>query len=142
MSTNMNLQSGISLIVKRALEGRISPLNFMLVLGFFSSLVLLYISLHVYLFTISKDITTNRERRAEMMDQNTRLTAIYNDLIAPERIIPLVERMGLRAGSGEEVKRFALYEYGTPQRTEAAGIARVSSRKSDEEIFLIEPESR
>ena len=110
MSTSVGQMSGLSMIIKRALEGRISPLNFMLSLGFFSSLVLLYISLHVYFFAMSKDIGESREKLDMIMDRNVRLTAAYNELISPERIIPIAERFGMRAGSPGEVRRLALYE--------------------------------
>jgi len=76
--------SGLSFIVKRALEGRISPLNFLLLLGFISSLVLLYISLHFY------------------------------DLVSAERIIPISKKLGLRAGTPHEVRRLAIYEERAP----------------------------
>jgi len=100
----------MSLIIKRALEGRISPLSFMLILGFFSSLVLLYISLHVYFFSISQDISKDSERLGALMDSNVRLMAKYNELISADRIIPLVEKRGFRACTPDEMERVALYE--------------------------------
>ena len=107
-----NLRSfGITTIIRRALEGNMSSFNFALVLGFFSSLVILYIALHVHCYTVSEDLTKNTEKLELLMDQNAFLTARYNDLISPDRIIPLVEQMGMRPGSPEEVRKFALYEY-------------------------------
>lgn len=142
MSTNTNYSSGFSLIIKRALEGRITPLNFLLVLGFFSSLVLFYISLHVYLFTVSKDLNTSRERRAQIMDQNVRLSARYNDLVAPEHVIPIVEKMGLTAGSPDDIERLALYELEPRTRDEASRVARGGDNVGRKEIYTIDPESR
>ena len=110
MSERAGFTPGMSLIIKRALEGRISPLSFLLILGFFSSLVLLYISLHVHFFTISQDISKDSERLGALMDSNVRLMARYNELISADRIIPMVEELGFRAGTPDEMKRLALYE--------------------------------
>jgi hypothetical protein len=107
-----NLRSfGITTLIRRALEGNISPFNFALVLGFFSSLVILYIALHVHSYTVSEGITEGTEKLELLLDENAFLTARYNDLVSPERIIPLVEQMGMRPGNPEQVDRFALYEY-------------------------------
>lgn len=108
MNANTGYPSGLYLIVKRALEGRITPLTFLLILGFFSSLVLLYISLHVYFFNISNDIVASAERVDALMDTNVRLMASYNDLASPSRIIPMAQELGLRAGATDEVRRLAL----------------------------------
>lgn len=108
----INLRSfGITTLVRRALEGNMSPFNFALVLGFFSSLVILYIALHVHCYTVSEGITESTEKLELLLDQNAFLTARYNDLVSPERIIPLVEQMGMQPGTPEQVRRFALYEY-------------------------------
>jgi hypothetical protein len=107
MNTNSGY-SGLSLLLKRALEGRISPVTFLLVLGFFSTLVLLYISLHVYLFNISTEIAASSERVDALMDANVRLMASYNVLASPGRIIPMARDLGMRAGSIDEVHRLAL----------------------------------
>jgi cell division protein FtsL len=108
MQSNANGSSKAYLFVKRMLEGRVSPVSFLIVLGFFSSLVLLYISLHVYFFNVSNDIVTSRERLDYLMEQNVRLTARYNELAAPSRIIPMARELGMRAGSSDEVHRLAL----------------------------------
>jgi hypothetical protein len=108
MNANAGYPSGLEAIFKRALEGRITPLTFLLILGFFSSLVLLYISLHVYFFNISGDIVASSERVDALMDANVRLMAVYNELAAPGRIIPLAQGLGMRAGATDEVQRLAL----------------------------------
>lgn len=107
MNTNSGY-SGFSLVLKRALEGRISPVTFLLILGFFSTLVLLYISLHVYLFNVSNEIAASSERVDALMDANVRLMASYNVLASPGRIIPMARDLGMRAGSIDEVHRLAL----------------------------------
>jgi hypothetical protein len=108
MNANTSCPSGLYLVVKRALEGRVTPLTFLLILGFFSSLVLLYISLHVYFFNISNEIVASGERVDALMDANVRLMAVYNELASPGRIIPMAQGLGLRAGSTDEVRRLAL----------------------------------
>jgi len=108
MNANTGYPSGLYTIVKRALQGRITPLTFLLILGFFSSLVLLYISLHVYFFNISNDIAASSKRVDALRDTNVRLMAAYNELSAPGRIIPMAQGLGLRAGATDEVRRLAL----------------------------------
>jgi cell division protein FtsL len=108
MNSNSGYSSGFYLLVKRALEGRVTPLTFLLILGFFSTLVLLYISLHVYFFNISNEISTSSERVDALMDANVRLMASYNVLASPGRIIPMARELGMRAGATEEVHRLAL----------------------------------
>jgi len=108
MHVNTGSLSGLCAIVRRALEGRLTPLSFLLIVGFFSTLVLLYISLHVYFFNISNDIAASSERVDALMDANVRLMAVYNGLAAPGRIIPLALELGMRAGSIDEVQRLAL----------------------------------
>lgn len=111
MSKKAVYSPGPSLIIRRAFAGRVSPLNFLLVLGFFSTLVLLYISLHVHFFSISQNISHRCEKLSDLMDRNARLTAEFNEMISPERIIPIARgRLGMRAGSTEEVKRLAMYD--------------------------------
>ena len=108
MNANTSNSSGMYLFIKRALEGRLTPLTFLLILGFFSSLVLLYISLHVYFFNMSKEMVASGERLDVLMDANVRLMAVYNDLSSPGRIIPMARELGMRAGASEEVRRLAL----------------------------------
>jgi cell division protein FtsL len=108
MNTNSGYSLGLSLVLKKALEGRITPITFLLILGFFSTLVLLYISLHVHLFNVSNEIAASSERVDALMDANVRLMASYNVLASPGRIIPMARDLGMRAGSTEEVHRLAL----------------------------------
>ena len=108
MSTNTGDSSGMYHFIKRALEGRVTPLQFLLILGFFSSLMLLYISLHVHFFNMSNEIVMNRERLDVLMDANVRLMAVYNDLSSPGRIIPMAQGLKMRPGSSGEVRRLAL----------------------------------
>jgi hypothetical protein len=108
MNANAVYPWGLHTIVRRALEGRLTPVIFLLILGFFSTLVLLYISLHVYFFNISNTIVASSERVDALIDSNVRLMAAYNYLAAPARIIPLAQELGLRTGSTDEVQRLAL----------------------------------
>jgi len=108
MNANTGCSSGLNLIIKRALEGRITPLLFLLVLGFFSSLALLYISLHVYFFNLSNDIATSSDHVDALMETNVRLMASYNELTAPARIIPMALELGMRPGTAENTQRLVL----------------------------------
>jgi hypothetical protein len=110
----------ISYLVKRALEGKISPLNFMIILGFFSTIVLLYISLRVHYYTITGDISSNRIVRERLENTNAELIAEYTRMSAPERIIPLAEGMGLQVCSQEDVIRLTLYDYRRMNEGESA----------------------
>jgi hypothetical protein len=101
---------GLSTLLRRALEGRIGPLNFLLVLGFLSSLLLLYISLHVHAESISTRIDECRRRCDMLRDEKTCLMAERNELSKAERILPLVEQFGMVPGSSEQVHRVACYE--------------------------------
>jgi hypothetical protein len=141
---DMNSYS-ITNLIKRALEGNVSPLNFVLVLGFFSSLVLLYIALHVHCYTVSQDLNENAERLELLMDQNAFLTAQYNALVSPDRIIPLVEQMGMRPGTPDEMRKFALYEYRDRKVRDVeqwASAAAVVERIDKAYILAAEPEGR
>ena len=120
MESSSQQTSATYLFIKRALEGKVSPVSFLIVLGSFSSLVLLYISLNVYFFNISNDIDATRERCDFLMDQNVRLTAQYNDLVSPGRIIPMAKLLGMRAGSSEEVHRLAIDKDGAPAEQKPA----------------------
>lgn len=101
---------GISTLLRRAIEGRIGPLNFLIVLGFLSSLLLLYISLHVHAESVSTRIDECRKRRDMLQDEKTYLMAERNELSKAERILPLVERFGMVPGSADQVHRVACYE--------------------------------
>ena len=100
----------MSLFIKRAFEGRIGPMNFILLLGFVSSLLLLYISLHFYFFNISEQIELCTEKEKVLMNESAALLTEYNDLTSPERIIPLAGKLGMRASTPEEVERLAVFE--------------------------------
>lgn len=112
MSTSKAHSYGLSLFIKRTLEGRIGPMNFILLLGFVSSLLLLYISLHFYFFNISEQIELCTERERALMNESARLLTEYNDLTSPERIIPLAKKLRMRASTPEEVERLAVFEEG------------------------------
>lgn len=113
MSTSKVHSYGLTLFIKRALEGRIGPMNFILLLGFVSSLLLLYISLHFYFFNISEQIELCTEREKALMNESARLLTEYNDLTSPERIIPLAKKLRMRASTPEEVERLAVFEEGS-----------------------------
>jgi len=112
MNTSKTHSYGLSLFIKKALEGRIGPMNFILLLGFVSSLLLLYISLHFYFFNISEQIELSTEREKVLMNESARLLTEYNDLTSPERIIPLAKKLLMRASTPEEVERLAVFEEG------------------------------
>lgn len=135
----------ITILIKRALEGNVSPLNFVLILGFFSSLVLLYIALHVHCYAVSQDINESSDELEILTDRNAVLTARYNDLVSPDRIIPLAEEMGMRPGTPDEVRRFALYENleGRPHRAEEWAKAGSNDNRIDRvQVLAVEPEGR
>ncbi len=112
MSTSKTQTYGLSIFIKKALEGRIGPMNFILLLGFVSSLLLLYISLHFYFFNISEQIELCTEREKVLMNESARLLTEYNDLTSPERIIPLAKKLHMRASRPAEVERLAVFEDG------------------------------
>ncbi|RJR29426.1 MAG: hypothetical protein C4574_03555 [Candidatus Latescibacterota bacterium] len=128
MSPRENGRSGIYGFAKRVLEGRVSPLQFIVLLGSFSTLVLLYISLHVCFFNVSTEIADESERLEALMERNVRLMSRYNELAAPARIIPLARGLGMRPGSNDDVERLAVSgdpkAYGEPSWAEA-GIDRL-----------------
>ena len=125
MKTHTDYLDAVTLVIKRALEGRISPLNFLLIVGFFSSLILLYISLHVHFQTLSGELNEEVRLRQKLNEEKIFLTAEHDRLSSPERIIPLVQELGLRAGSSEEVKRVAFYNSRKLFRKESAGWAQI-----------------
>ena len=61
---------------------------------------------------------------SSLRDQKTRLISERNDLVSPERILPLAEKSGLEPGSPRQVHRVAWYE---PVRRGAGGIHWASS---------------
>ncbi len=120
METSQQDSSRTYLFMKRALEGKLSPVSFLLVLGFFSSLALLYVSLNVYFFNLSAEIVESRKRCDFLMDQNVRLMAQYHELSSAGRIIPMAKLLGMRAGSSEEVRRLAFDKDGAPAEQKPA----------------------
>ena len=112
MNTNNTQAYGLSLFIKKTLEGRIGPMNFILLLGFVSSLLLLYISLHFYFFNISEQIELCTEREKVLMNESARLLTEYNDLTSPDRIIPMAKKLRMRASMPEEIERLAVFENG------------------------------
>ncbi len=115
MNASKTHSYGLSLFIKKALEGRIGPMNFILLLGFVSSLLLLYISLHFYFFNISEQIELCTEREKALMNESARLLTEYNDLASPERIIPLAKKLRMRASMPDEVERLAVFEEGAEE---------------------------
>jgi hypothetical protein len=121
----------LSGIIKKILEGRISPLNFLLILGFLSTLVLLYVSLHVHFLSVSRDIRDCREKLLMLRDQKARLTTRYNEMISPGQIIPAAKQLGLKPGDPGEIIRFALYRGGDEKhRVSSWSYASLSSADS------------
>ncbi len=119
MRTHTDYMDDAAMVIKKALEGRISPMNFLLIVGFFSSLVLLYISLHVHFQTLSGQINSGMVQAEKLGEEKILLTAEHNRLTSPDRIIPLVQELGLKAGSTEEVTRIACYDNRKQFRKEA-----------------------
>ncbi len=123
MSSRENGQSALYGFMKRVLEGRISPFQFIFLLGSFSTLVLLYISLHVCCFNVSNELATENDRVEALLELNVRLMTRYNELAAPGYVIPLAQDLGMRPGTNDEVRRFAvkggLEEAGEPSWAEA-----------------------
>jgi hypothetical protein len=107
MNTGQRYIDHLSMIVKRALEGKMGPFNFLIILGFFSSLVLLYISLHVHLDGISKQIEEGTRLRKSLKDERICLMTARNRLASAERIIPLAEAAGMQPGVPDQIHRIA-----------------------------------
>ncbi len=101
---------GLSLIIKKAIEGRVGPLSFILLLGFVSSLLLLYISLGFHIFSISEQLDAAVEREKMLQNENGRLKSTYNELTSREKIIPYAELLDMRECTSGEVERLAVYE--------------------------------
>ena len=100
----------LSMIVKRALEGKMGPFNFLIILGFFSSLVLLYISLHVHLDGISMRIEEETRKKAALAEERVRLISVRNKLVSADRIIPLAKAAGMQPGTPDQIHRIAYCE--------------------------------
>ncbi len=110
MGTGKRYIDHLSMIVKRALEGKMGPFNFLIILGFFSSLVLLYISLHVHLDGISKQIEEGARLSKSLKDERICLMSTRNRLASAERIIPLAEAAGMQPGVPDQIHRIAYYD--------------------------------
>ncbi len=102
----------LSMVVKRALEGRMGPFNFLIILGFFSSVVLLYISLHVHLDGILTRIEEGKREREALAEKKVRLVLIRNKLVSADRIIPLAKAAGMQPGTPDQIHRIAYCEPG------------------------------
>lgn len=101
---------GVSTVFRRAVEGRIGPLNFLIVLGSLSSLLLLYISLYVHAEALTMRIEEGRKRRDMYRDRKTTLIDVRNELACAERILPLARRIGMVPGSADQIHRVACDE--------------------------------
>jgi len=97
----------LSMMVKKALEGKMGPFNFLVILGFFSSLVLLYISLHVHLEGISTQIEEGTRQRQALEDEKNCLVLRRNELVSADRIIPMAEAAGMHPGTPDQIHRVA-----------------------------------
>ena len=102
---------GFSLFIKKAIEGRVGPLSFILLLGFISSLLLLYISLGFHIFSVSEQLDAAIEREKMLQNENGRLRSTYNELTSRDKIIPLAEQLDMRECTSGEVERLAVFEH-------------------------------
>ena len=89
----------ITAIVQKILTGRITPFNFLVLLGFIASLSLLYIYMQIYCSSLSEKINWSSKRMKSLRKENIRLTVEYNGMIKPERIIPRAIKLGMKRGS-------------------------------------------
>ncbi len=121
---------GLSLIIKRAIEGRIGPLSFILLLGFISSVLLLYISLGFHIFSISEQLDAAIEREKMLQNENGRLRSTYNELTSREKIIPYAKLLEMRECTSGEVERLAVYE----QENDAETVARWARAGSEDAV--------
>ncbi|HSG27544.1 MAG TPA: hypothetical protein VLA34_03615 [Candidatus Krumholzibacterium sp.] len=141
MKTHTDYLDAVGSMIRRMLEGRISPLSFLLIVGFFSSLVMLYISLHVHFQALSGDINRNVTLKDRLIEEKSYLTAEHDMLSSPERIIPLVREYGLVAGGSDDIKRVAYYNSFKMFRKEAAWWARAATDGSGDGMPLGSPEN-
>ena len=131
--------NAIVLVFKRALEGRISPFNFLLIIGFFSSVVLLYITLHVHFATITGEINDGLKTKEVLSEELASLTAEHNRLTSPDRIIPIVVKQGLKAGTAGEIRRIAFYNNREQYRREAAWWAQAGRDQDRRDLPYLKP---
>ena len=99
----------MQVLINRVLAGKISQLNFLILLGFAATLAMLYIGLHVYSYSLSEGISSRSKKCTFLREKKIWLLADYNRLIAPERIIPEVRKMGMRQGSSMNINDLTLY---------------------------------
>ena len=123
-------RNNFSIIVRRALEGKISPVGFVIILGFFSSMLLLYISLHVYFLDLSERIEADRIKANRLMNEKLYLSSVYDRLTSPEKVIPVALSYGLKPAGPENVKRVAFNQKSSSSK-------RVS-RRLDREIHFVQ----
>lgn len=117
----------VQVIIKRILEGRITPVNFLILVGFAASLALLYICLHVYSYTLSEQVNSASSRARFLREKKIWLMADYNKLTSPEKIIPEVQKMGMRPGSSVDISELTLYRRSRPFEGDASEVPEVSS---------------
>lgn len=98
----------ISGIVQKILAGKITPFNFLVLLGFIASLSLLYIYMQVYSSSLSERINRSSKKLRSLRKNNIRLTVEYNSLIKPERIIPRALKLGMKRGSSYSISDLTL----------------------------------
>lgn len=98
----------ISGLVQKILAGKITPFNFLVLLGFIASLSLLYIYMQVYSSSLSERINRSSKYLRSLRKDNIRLTVEYNSLIKPERIIPRALKLGMKRGCSYSISDLTL----------------------------------
>jgi cell division protein FtsL len=141
MKTSKTDLFGLSLIIKNAVEGRVGPLSFILLLGFVSSILLLYISLGFHIFSISEQLDSAVEREHALQNENGRLRSTYNELTSREKIIPYARLLDMRECTSDEVERLAVFEKQDKDDT-ASNWARAGSADAQETFTDIEQRGR
>ncbi len=99
----------VPLILKRTVQGRITSVNFLILVGFAATLALFYICMHVYSYTLSEQLSSASARARFLREKKIWLMADYNGLISPDKIIPEVQKMGMRPGSRVDISELTLY---------------------------------
>ena len=105
MKTN---KISISGIVQKILTGKITPFNFLVLLGFIASLSLLYIYMQIYCSSLSDRINSCTTEMRSLRKENIKLMVEYNQLIKPERIIPMALKLGMKRGSSHSINDLTL----------------------------------
>jgi len=98
----------VSMVIVKALKGKVSTFGLILILGFFSSFLLLYISLHVYFFDISQRIEASKIRLTRLTNDNLYLKSEYNELTSAKRILPLAKNLGMIPPGAGDVTNVAV----------------------------------